>query len=437
MSRFTQLTRRAASALALSLSLFLSLLAFTSPDARAGEPVSARGWVASWTASPQATWGQDFALPTGAPARLENATVRQFVRISLGGTDVRLVFSNAYGKTPLLIDKAFVAKVSGDGKIPSSAMEALRFGGAETAQIAPGASIRSDPVAMVVAPLSRLAVSFHLPAPTPLSTFHWDGRETAWIAPGDIALTAKMPADAERTIARIALQAVEVAADGSAGAVAVIGDSITDGNGASVDASARWPDFLAERLAPHGLAVINAGISGGRLLRDGMGESALARLERDVLAQPGMRALIVLIGINDISWPGTAFDPQGRRPSLAAMADGYRELVARAHARGLRVIGATLLPFDGALRGTPLADYHDARKDALRQDVNAWIRTSATFDALVDFDALLRDPANPQRLRAEADSGDHLHPGDAGNRMMAEAIPLSVLLPQDGVAKAP
>ncbi|WP_341676529.1 SGNH/GDSL hydrolase family protein [Niveibacterium sp. SC-1] len=415
-----------------TFAVVLCLLA--AQTALADGPPGASRWIASWTASPQAARDSHFVLPTGVPAELQDVTVRQFLRISLGGTRVRLRFSNAYGKAPLRIDQVVLAAPAREGA--SALARTLRFGGATQVSIAPGASVLSDQVALPLAPLTRLVVSLHLPASTAVETFHWDGRDTAWIARGELPLASAVQDDAQRITARLVLQAVEVAGDAGSGAVAVIGDSITDGNGASVDASARWPDFLAERLAPHGLAVINAGISGGRLLRDGMGESALARLERDVLAQPGVRALIVLIGINDIAWPGTIFDPQAQAPSVEALAVAYRELIGRAHARGLRVIGATLLPFAGALEGTPLADYHDARKDALRQAVNAWIRESGAFDAVVDLDAVTRDPADPLRLRTEADSGDHLHPGDAGNRMMAEAIPLSLLLSAKSPAHA-
>jgi lysophospholipase L1-like esterase len=177
------------------------------------------------------------------------------------------------------------------------------------------------------------------------------------------------------------------------------------------------------------VAVVNAGISGGRLLRDGMGESALERFQRDVLDQPGIASVIVLIGINDIAWPGTAFARDQARPRLSELQAGYRTLVEQAHRRGLRILGATLPPFAGALPGTPLDDYYQPDKDALRQQLNRWLRTDSPFDAVIDLDAALRDPADPSRIAAAYDSGDHLHPGDAGNRAMAEAVDLQVLLP--------
>ncbi len=212
------------------------------------------------------------------------------------------------------------------------------------------------------------------------------------------------------------------------GTVVVVGDLITDGNGATVDADTRWSDFLAKRLAPDHIAVLNAGISGGRLLQDKMGVNVAARLQRDVFSQPGLKAAVLLIGINDISWPGTDFAAAQQRPTLDDMIAGYQQVIAQARANNVRLIGATLPPFEGALSGTPLDDYYHPDKDALRREVNRWIRESNAFDAIVDFDAILRDPDHPARLVPAFDSGDHLHPGDDGNRAMADAIDLGILL---------
>lgn len=290
-------------------------------------------------------------------------------------------------------------------------------------------------MALPLSSLSQVAVSLYLPGATPVQSFHWDGRQTGWIVAGDQSAAAALRTSdpgAISSTARPLLAGIQVEANPASPAapvVAVMGDSITDGATASLDRDSRWPDFLAARLAPHGAAVVNAGISGARLLSDGMGEHALARLERDVLAQPGVRSLIVLLGINDISWPGTAFARQAPRPTLQDMAEGYRQLVARARSHGLRVIGATLPPFEGALPGTPLDDYYQAEKDDLRRQVNAWIRLSGAFDAVIDFDAVLRDGAHPSRMAARFDSGDRLHPGDEGNRAMADAVDLNAILP--------
>lgn len=379
-------------------------------------PARAGTWLNSWTASPQARWEAGFALPTNTPATLEDQTLRQVLRLSLGGRRVRIQLSNDYGTTPLVIGAAQVAPAAAPAQ-----GRAVTFNGQPRVVVPPGAPVLSDPVDLPVAPLSRLAVSLYLPQATPTRSFHWDGRERAALVPGNQVAAARLPVTPDLS-ARLFLSAVAVEAEAPHGSVVVIGDSITDGNGATLDADARWPDYLAARLAPQGIAVLNAGISGGRLLSNGMGESALARFDRDVLAQPRLRAAIVLIGINDISWPGTAFDPQGTTPEAAALIAGYRQLIARAHLRGVKLIGATLPPFEGALAGTPLADYHQPHKERVRQQVNGWIRESGAFDAVLDVDALLRDPAHPQRMQPRFDSGDHLHPGDAGHKAMAEAV---------------
>ncbi|MGK5078678.1 SGNH/GDSL hydrolase family protein [Janthinobacterium sp. HLX7-2] len=411
----------------------LLALALTAP-VHAAEPEAAPNWVASWTASPQAVWGAHFLFPTNVPAVLHGQTVRQVARVSVGGQRVRIVLSNAYGHVPLHIGAASVALADNGSAIRPHSLRMLTFAGQPSATLAPGAPLVSDPVELAVPDLARLTVSLHLPQASAASTFHWDGRETAWIAPHDQSRAAHIDAaqaGVQSTTARILLAGIQVEAAQAtqAQAVAILGDSITDGASASLGLDARWPDVLAERLAPHGVAVINAGISGARLLSDGMGENALARFERDVLSQPGVRAVVVLIGINDISWPGTAFAPQQQRPTLEELSKGYARLIAQARSRGVRVIGATLTPFEGALPGTPLDDYYQPEKDALRQQLNAWIRDSGSFDAVLDFDAWTRDPAHPLRLLPAYDSGDHLHPGDAGNRALAEAIDLALLLP--------
>ncbi|EML7990785.1 SGNH/GDSL hydrolase family protein [Stenotrophomonas maltophilia] len=378
-------------------------------------------WVASWQASPQPVWGADFLFPTLVPATLQDQTFRQTARISLGGPRLRVRLSNAYGTQPLRIGAASVAAHAGVTPQP------LSFDGQPGVSIEPGQERLSDPLAVATDDRQALQVNVFVPGPTPLQTFHWDGRQTSWIAPGDQSL-AQALSGASSTTARLFLAGIEVEAAASARSVVVIGDSITDGATASLDQDQRWTDHLAARLAPRGVAVVNAGISGGRLLRDGMGESALARFRRDVLDQPGVVSVVVLIGINDISWPGTAFARNQARPTLAELQAGYRTLAEQAHRRGLRILGATLTPFAGALPGTPLDDYYQPEKEALRQQLNAWLRSDSPFDAVIDLDAALRDPADPSRMAAAYDSGDHLHPGDAGNRAMAEAVDLEVLM---------
>ena len=417
-------------ALPASALLALALSLGVSAQAAEAVPRPPAAWLATWTASPQAVWGPDFLFPSNVPAVLHDQTIRQVARISVGGRRVRIVLSNAYGKAPLRIGAASVALAQNGAAIRPDSLRRLTFAGQPSASVAPGAPLVSDPVDLAVPDLARLAVSLHLPQATPASTFHWDGRETAWLAPGEQTRAARIDtaqAGVQTTTARLLLSSIQVEAVAGAPAVAILGDSITDGASASLGGDTRWPDVLAERLAPHGVAVLNAGISGARLLADGMGENAVARFGRDVLDQPGVRAAIVLIGINDISWPGTAFARQEKRPTLEALTRGYAQLIAQARRRGVRVIGATLTPFAGALPGTPLDDYYQVEKDALRQQLNAWIRGSGSFDAVLDFDARARDPAQPLRLLPAYDSGDHLHPGDAGNRALAEGIDLSLL----------
>ncbi|MDF3837369.1 SGNH/GDSL hydrolase family protein [Cupriavidus basilensis] len=403
-----------------------------SQDQRAAMAGDAAGnWVGSWSASPQPVWGPDFIFPTNIPVSVERRTIRQVVRLSLGGDKVRVELSNTYGAEPLHIGEARVAlasaKAESQGQTVPGTDRPLRFGGQPEITIPPGAAVLSDAVELPVPPLASLAVSLFLPGPARLETFHWEGRRTAYIAAGNATASTHL-AEPAITPARIVLSHILVDAAAPARAVVALGDSITDGAGATPETDRRWPDFLAQRLAPANVAVLNAGISGARVLRDRMGVNALARFERDVLAQPGVAAVILLMGINDISWPGTLFAPEEPAMQAQALIAGYRQLIARAHSRGVRIVGATLPPFEGALEGTPLDNYYNTDKEALRQQVNAWIRTSGAFDAVVDFDALLRDPAHPARLLPAYDSGDHLHPGDRGYRAMAEAIDLEALL---------
>lgn len=420
----------------------LSTSAMADVPAQATEASAATPWVATWQASPQPVWGAGFLFPANVPSELSDQTVRQVARISLGGPRLRIVLSNAYGEAPITVGKATVARPAGggaDGAVDAGSVRSVTFGGLAAATIPPGAALLSDPVALPVAAQERVAVSLYLPVATPVRSFHWDGRQSSWIVTGDQTSAATIETDtgrAQGTTARVLLTGIQVEAAAPPRAVAVIGDSITDGATASLDADRRWPDFLAARLVPHGVAVINAGISGARLLSDGMGVNALARLERDVLAQPGVCSVIVMLGINDIGWPGTAFAREAPSPTLEALMAGYRQVIEQGRSRGIRIVGATLTPFEGALPDTPLADYYHPDKDTLRRQVNDWIRHGGAFDAVIDFDAALRDPAHPARIAARFDSGDRLHPDDAGNRAMAEAVDLEALLPSLGAAPA-
>jgi lysophospholipase L1-like esterase len=390
-------------------------------------PVHAR-IVPAWTASQQRIWASDFLFPTNIPVQLKDRTLRQVVRLGIGGRDVRIVLSNAYGSQPVTVAGVHFARSAGEARIEPSSDHVLHFGGSDSVTIASGASVVSDPLSVAVAAGQDVAVSLLFRNAPSIESFHWDGKRTGYVLDGD-KLAAAAPTVAETTTARLLLAGVLVDAPDARGTVVVMGDSITDGAGASLDAETRWPDYLAARAAPRGIAVVNAGISGARLLSDGMGSNALARLDRDVLAQPGVRTLVLMLGINDIAWPDTPFDPEAPAASFEAMVVGYREVVARAHTAGVRVIGATLTPFANALPGTPLGPtYYSPAKDALRRRVNDWIRSSGSFDAVVDYDRILRDPSVAGRLAAIYDSGDHLHPGDIGNKAMADAIDLNTLI---------
>ena len=386
-------------------------------------------WRDSWMASPQPLWSADFVLPLGVPARFEKQTLRQVARLSVGGTRLRVVLSNEEGQAPLVIGAAHVARHAEGSAVVAGSDRALRFGGRAEVRIAPGARVVSDPVELAVPALGRVAVSIYLPQPTAPAGFHFDARQTAYLASGDHTASTVLGRDATTLSTRVFLSGVMVDGPQPPVTVVALGDSITDGNGATPDADARWPDALAERLAPRGVAVLNAGISGARLLSDGMGRSALARIGRDVFSRPGVRTVIVLLGTNDIGWPGGPFAPRESSVSIEAFTQGYRALAELARAHNVRLIAATLPPFERALQGTPLEGHHSPEKERLRQAVNRWIRESGSFDAVVDMDRVLHDPAHPSRLNPAFDSGDHLHPNDAGYRAMAAALDLDTLLP--------
>jgi lysophospholipase L1-like esterase len=393
---------------------------------------AAEDWIGTWTASPQPVWGADFFAPLNIPRSMWNQTVRQIAHVSIGGSRVRVVLSNEYGTHPLTIGAAHIALQGSGPSIVAGSDRALTFSGLATFTIPPGAPAVSDPVDLPLAPLSNVAVSLFLPEITPLTTFHWEGVQTAYIAAGNQTSDTEIKG-AETTKARVFLSEVEVNAPTDARAIVTFGNSITDGANSTPDANHRWPDFLAQRLQQDGnahVAVLNEGISGDRVLRDRMGVNALARFDRDVLDQPHADTVILMMGINDIGWPGTILVPKGEEaPSAEDVIFGYKQLIARAHAHNLRIIGATLTPFEDTFHGTPLYGYYDEEKEKKRDAINAWIRTSGAFDGVIDFDAAARDPANPKHIRPEYDSGDHLHPQDTGYKAMADSIDLNLLKP--------
>jgi len=385
-------------------------------------------WQTTWFAAPQSTWDRTFILPTHLPAALSGQTVREIVRTSVGGRQVRVQFSNRYGTTPLTIGAVRIARAGEGGAATAGNSQELLFNGRPSVVVPPGAPVVSDPVDFPVEPLTRLAVSTYFPLPTPVTTFHWGDQQTAWIGTGKIMQLTKFEKATELK-GRAFLSGVLVDAAPNARTVIAFGDSITDGNGSTPDANRRWPDALAQRVAGRGISVINAGISGARLLKDKMGANALARFEQDVLGQPGPKTVIVMLGINDIGWPGSPFAPRDPAITTAEVIAGYQQLIALARVHQVRIVGATLPPFEGALGGTPFEGHFSAAKDAVRHAVNHWIRTAGAFDAVLDADAVLRDPDRPARLLPAYDSGDHLHPGDAGYQALAGAIQDAQLFP--------
>ncbi|WP_284089327.1 SGNH/GDSL hydrolase family protein [Acinetobacter pittii] len=386
-------------------------------------------WITTWAASPQKVWNKDFVFPTNIPDQISNQTIKQISQISLGGEAVRLVFTNQYGDQPLYIDKTTVGLIKGQS-LKSKNAYPVYFSGKLKAQVLPGKQLMSDPIQLPVPDHAQLMVNTFIQKPTTFKTFHWDAKQTSWLITGNQTTNLNTPSSAKTTTARLLLSAVEVKPKRKAHVVAVIGDSITDGATATLDANTRWTDFLAKRLSPHQVAVINSGISGNRLLTDGMGDSALDRLKKEIFQYSGVKTLIVLVGINDISWPGTAFAPKQQIPTFEVLTQGYKRVVDEAHRQGIQVIGATLLPFSGALPNTPLDNYYQPNKDELRQRINHWIRTSHTFDGVLDLEQGLKDPKHPDRLNPIYDSGDHLHPNDRGNQQMANLVDLNQLVKQ-------
>lgn len=417
----------ALAALAVAACLGLQPGAAAAQEATAGADPG--NWIDTWSASPQPDWGPDFFAPVGIPRSLRDQTIRQIARVSQGGDRIRVEFSNEYGDHPLVIGEAQVALAGEDGAIQPGTGRVLTFGGEQDIVVPPGAPVWSDPVDLPVEDLGSVAVSLYLPEVSPTTTWHNDARQTAYIGAGNVAGEESF----EPTLTlpnRIWLSGIAVDAPPEARAIVLFGDSITDGDGSTLDANNRYPDQLAERLVEAGaeVAVLNEGISGARVLTDRMGDNALARFDRDVLSHPGADTVVVMMGINDIGWPDSVLVPEGERaPTAEEIIQGYRQLIDRAHAHDMTILGATLTPFNNAFEGGVLEGYYNEEKEAKRQAVNDWIRTSGAFDGVVDFDAALEDPENPGRMRPEFDKGDNLHPNDAGYQAMADAIDLGLL----------
>lgn len=389
------------------LQALLLALALTGCATQPAAMAPQSGWAGAWGASP--------TIPPAGGRSFDNQTVRQVVRLSEGGSALRIRLTNEYGEAPLQIGAASIAPAGPDGK-PAAPPVAITFAGKTSTLIPPGAPLLSDPVALPVTPLQQVSISLFLPTVTGPCTCHFAGLANAEISgPGDFTLSGF---DAKETlINRVFLSAVEVET-ASPRTIVTFGDSITDGTSSTPNANRRWPDILAERLAGAGepRGVSNQAIAGNRVLSQGMaifGESALARFDRDVLTVPNARWLVILEGINDIGMGAAA------PPTFDQMRAGYRQMIARARAQGIKVYLATLLPYEGARY------FHEAG-EAVRQEINAWIRTTDEIDGVIDFDAAMRDPANPRRMKMELQSGDWLHPNDAGYKAMGEAVDLTL-----------
>ncbi|MDQ7808682.1 SGNH/GDSL hydrolase family protein [Amycolatopsis sp. A133] len=381
------------------------------------------GWVRSWGASPQSPHDGLGSLDDHPP--LADVTLRQVVRLSGGGSRVRVRFTNEFGTGPVTIAAARIGLATPGGGVEAGC--ALTFSGAASGTVPAGAPMLSDPADLPVAALAELSVSLYLPERVETCTCHDPVLDTGWTIPGNAVAAPALPENAGVLPVRALISAVEVLPDAPAKAVVVVGDSRTDGAGSTPDTHHSWPELLAGRLA--GGYVVNQGISGNRLLNDGIGPSALARFDRDVLATPGLGWVVLSLGGNDI---GISFAPRddealadflkafpGAPVTVDDIIAGYRQLAARAQERGVRVYATTIAPFEGADAYTP-------EGERARQAVNDWIRTGDAFDAVLDFDAVWRDPDHPGRMREDFHAGDHLHGNDAGYRALAGSVDLSL-----------
>ncbi len=380
----------------------------------AQSPAGGLHWVATWTAAQQ--------QPRGPGASFNNQTVRMIARSSIGGSRVRIQLSNAFGAAPLVVGSAHIALRDKDSAIVPGSDRALSFNGKPSTTIPVGAPMLSDPIDFNVPKLADLAISVYVPGETGPASTHALGLHTTYISKeGDFTAQPEI-ADATASQSWFWLTGVEVLAPADAAAVVAFGDSITDGATSTPDTDRSWPSVLAQRLlanrATADIAVVNQGISGNQVLADGAGVSALARFDRDVLSPSGVKWVMIMEGINDIGIGARQGAPAGKISSDAVIG-GLRQLIERAHAHGISVIGCTLTPYEGA-------GYASEAGEVMREAVNNFIRTSGAFDAVVDFEKTTRDPANPNQFLAPYNTKDHLHPNDAGYKAMADSIDLSL-----------
>lgn len=382
-------------------------------------------WQGGWAAAPQAP--TEVFTPNWSKQGFAQHTVRQVVRVSKGGTKARIELSNRYGKTPLRITGATIARTAEGAAVKGGSVRKLAFGKDGSVTIPAGGKVYSDGVPFPVKALESLTVTLYLAEPTGPTTFHMQSSATSYRAQGDHTADQGGAAFTETSDSWYYLSGVEVSGKGTArrDSVVAFGDSITDGVGSAVNTNNRYPDELAERFAAAGKprSVLNHGISGNQVTNDTTwaGEKGVVRFKKDVLSEPNVGTVIVLEGINDIGGSGPSY-PGGPTPevSVRKLIDGHRSLIRQAHARGIKVVGATLTPVKGSFYDTPA---NEAKRDA----VNDWIRTSGAYDEVVDLDRALADPTDPDRIAPAYDSGDALHPNDAGYRAMAAAVDLRTL----------
>jgi lysophospholipase L1-like esterase len=395
-------------------SIFVAFLALNA--ASHAQQMQRPQWVGTWATSPMLAAGGLSMRPFAA------TTLREIAHISNGGEQIRVRFTNEFGTDSLTVSDAHVALSAGGGAIKDGTDHAVTFGGAASVRIAPGAAIFSDPVALTAPALSDVAISFYLPSQVMRAeTYHGFADQDNYLANGDVAGETTLTG-ATIVTSWYFVDGIDVPAVDGSRAIVTLGDSITDGALSTHNANLRWPDVLAARLKQqHGLenvAVLNEGIGGNRVLNEMAGPSALSRLDRDVLAQDGVKYVIVLEGINDIGRLAHLSAPEDDITALH-LETALKQIADAAHEHGIKAFGATITPYGGA-------GYSSDKGEQIREDVNNWIRTSGTFDGVVDFDKITQDPANPTHFNAAYDSGDHLHPNDAGYKAMGEGIDLQL-----------
>jgi lysophospholipase L1-like esterase len=377
-------------------------------------------WVATWGTSPAPQLADEKQMAS-AKLIFDNQTIREIVHTSVGGDMYRIRLSNAYGKSQVDIGAVHIAIRSKGSEIAAGSDRPVTFSGRPTVSIPANALVLSDPVKLAAPEGADLAVSIFVPQSTEGAGVHYSSQQTNYIGAGDETGAAAIASPTTLT-SWVFLCGVDVLAAANTLAIATFGDSITDGAHSSVDANHRWPDVLAARLQGHHRAVLNAGIGGNRILHDGtnirFGVNALARYDRDVLSQAGIGYVVVLEGINDLGHAGTSA-PVSETVSSDEVIAGLTQLIERAHEKGIKIIGCTITPFEGAA-------YFSADREVKRKAINEWIRTGKKFDGVIDFDKAARDPEHPDHFLAAYDSGDHLHPGDAGYKAMGDAIDLSL-----------